>query len=324
MRTLLALFLSTVLLLSNVGLLAQTSSGIARRIQFGPSLPATCSPATGDIFFVVSGGTGTPYYCDTVNHWATWTGGGGGGTAPVIVSLDTDGVAPGNCTVIGGSGSCTASPTTGTGSTPGVAITHNLGTQIVEAVCINAAGAWLGGITASTMAITDGVNGTVNLTTISFNGATVAKCGVATMSMGPKGDPGSTGSTGPAGTNGTNGTNGANPPPGCSFDGSGSTVTLNSICYYRATYACTLSTSYSIMAIGSSPTATIDVFKIAAGSALPTASIISSSTPALATGNAVIGTTAWTSTTVTLNDMFAFKVTAVANATWLDIALKCN
>lgn len=112
--------------------------------------------------------------------------------------------------------------------------------------------------------------------------------------------------------------------PGCTFDGGGSTITVNSICYARVRQACTLTTSYSITAVGSSPTATVDVFKVAAGTALPTSSIIASSAPALSTGNAVVGTTSWTSTAVSADDMLAFKVTAVSNATWLDISLRCQ
>ncbi len=89
-------------------------------------------------------------------------------------------------------------------------------------------------------------------------------------------------------------------------------------------YACTLSTSYEIQAVGSSPTLTLDVLKIAAGTALPTASIIASSAPALATGNAVVGTTVWTSAAVTADDQMAIKVTAVSAATYIVASFKCQ
>ena len=73
-----AIAAALLLLASNVGL-AQTSSGIARHIQWGSSLPATCSPTTGDVFFVVSAGpVGSFYTCTAPNTWAA--GGGGGGT----------------------------------------------------------------------------------------------------------------------------------------------------------------------------------------------------------------------------------------------------
>jgi hypothetical protein len=112
--------------------------------------------------------------------------------------------------------------------------------------------------------------------------------------------------------------------PGCSFDGAGSTIALNSICYSRVRAGCTLSSSYQIIAVGAAPTATINVLKVASGTALPTSSIVSSSMPTLAAGNAVVGATVWTTAAITPEDILAFKVTAVSNATWLDISLKCN
>jgi hypothetical protein len=108
------------------------------------------------------------------------------------------------------------------------------------------------------------------------------------------------------------------------IDGGGSTITNNSIGYRRMTDDCTLGTYFSIMATGASPTFTVDVFKVAVGTALPTSSIISSSNPALSTGNAVVGTTAWTNPTVTADDIIAVKVTAVTNATWAEVRFKCQ
>lgn len=53
---------------------AQPQSGIARHVTWGSSLPATCSPSTGDIFFLTAAGpTGTLYTCTAAN---TWTAGG--------------------------------------------------------------------------------------------------------------------------------------------------------------------------------------------------------------------------------------------------------
>ena len=75
MRT---IFAALLLLASNVGL-AQTSSGIARHVVWGTSLPATCSPQTGDVFFLITGGTGALQVCSATN---TWSAAGGGGGSP--------------------------------------------------------------------------------------------------------------------------------------------------------------------------------------------------------------------------------------------------
>lgn len=70
-----------LLLLSALSLVlpanGQISSNTARHIIASTSLPSTCSPNTGDVYMLVAAGpTGTPYYCDTPNHWTVWTGGG--------------------------------------------------------------------------------------------------------------------------------------------------------------------------------------------------------------------------------------------------------
>lgn len=62
--------------------MAQTGpqSGVVN-FQSGGSLPSTCSPIPIAIFYVVSGGTYTPYYCLSTNTWTQFGGGGGiGGT----------------------------------------------------------------------------------------------------------------------------------------------------------------------------------------------------------------------------------------------------
>jgi hypothetical protein len=108
---------------------------------------------------------------------------------------------------------------------------------------------------------------------------------------------------------------------GASFDGMGSVVLVNSIAYQRVKYAKTI-TGWSIMAEGTSPTCTIDIFKIATGTTLPTSSICASALPALATGNALKSTTltGWT-TSIADDDMLAFKVTACSAAIKITIKL---
>jgi hypothetical protein len=103
--------------------------------------------------------------------------------------------------------------------------------------------------------------------------------------------------------------------PSTTFDGQGSIVQINSIRYFRVLAATTI-TGWSIIAEGSSPTCTIDVYKIASGTTLPTSSITASAQPALSTGNAVKSTTltGWT-TSWSADDMIAVKVTACSAAT---------
>ena len=56
----------------------------------GSSLPAKCSPNTGDIWFLLTGAhAGVPYYCDSTNHWSVWTGGSSGATGATGVTGPT-------------------------------------------------------------------------------------------------------------------------------------------------------------------------------------------------------------------------------------------
>lgn len=99
------------------------------------------------------------------------------------------------------------------------------------------------------------------------------------------------------------------------FDGQGTVCLVNTIKYFRARAAGTIS-AWSIIAEGTSPTCTLDIFKIADGTTLPTSSITASALPALATGNALYSTSmgGWT-LTFAANDMFAVKITACSAAT---------
>ena len=84
---------------------------------------------------------------------------------------------------------------------------------------------------------------------------------------------------------------------------------------------------WSILADAINPTATIDVWKIASGAALPTNAntITAAAEPALAAGNAIRSTAipGWT-VTVAADDIVGFNVDALANATWLQIMVICN
>jgi hypothetical protein len=97
---------------------------------------------------------------------------------------------------------------------------------------------------------------------------------------------------------------------GAHFDGMGSIVLVDTIVYFRAKSAMTI-TGWSIVAEGTSPTCTLDIWKITA-----------SAKPALSTGNAVKSTTltGWT-TAVSADDIFAIKVDACNAATKISLTL---
>jgi hypothetical protein len=81
------------------------------------------------------------------------------------------------------------------------------------------------------------------------------------------------------------------------------------------------------MAVDSGGTATIDVWKIATGTAVPTVSntITASAIPAISTGTAKRSTTltGWT-TAVSLGDIFGFNLSASSGATQASLVLECQ
>src|SRR5690349_5207684 len=63
--------MSRYLLISLFALSLQAQPpGPASHILFGTSLPAKCSPKSGDVFFLVTGTTGSLKTCVAVNTWA--------------------------------------------------------------------------------------------------------------------------------------------------------------------------------------------------------------------------------------------------------------
>lgn len=114
---------------------------------------------------------------------------------------------------------------------------------------------------------------------------------------------------------------------GATFDGQGSSILLNTVTYFRMTKSGTIN-SWSILALGSSPTCTLDIWKIADGTVLPTVadSITPLGKPALATGNAIssTNTTGWTTTSFTAGDMFAIRVDAISNATFINFVINAQ
>jgi len=110
---------------------------------------------------------------------------------------------------------------------------------------------------------------------------------------------------------------------GMNFNAGGSAIAVNSISYIATVpFAGTISAWDLCVDTG---TATVDVFKIATGTGLPTASITASATPAIASNNCLHSTTltGWT-TSVAAGDRLAFKVTAISAATNISIVLEVD
>jgi len=93
---------------------------------------------------------------------------------------------------------------------------------------------------------------------------------------------------------------------------SASALVVNQVGYLTVPFSCTI-VGWAIMV--DAGTLTIDVLKIATGTAVPTASITASATPAISTGTAIYSTTltGWT-TSVAAYDILGFKIT-VTNGT---------
>lgn len=99
-------------------------------------------------------------------------------------------------------------------------------------------------------------------------------------------------------------------------------LTASSIVYATCPFAGTI-TAWNICA--DAGTCTIDIWKIASGTAVPTVAntITASALPALATGTAIHSTTltGWT-TAVAANDIFAFQLKTVSGAKFISIDLQ--
>lgn len=97
----------------------QFGGATARHIGGGASLPAACSPNTGDIYTViVIGVSSTPYFCDSPNHWALFGGGGGSGVTSLAGTAN-------QITVSAATGAVTLSFPTGGVTLPGTTTLAN-------------------------------------------------------------------------------------------------------------------------------------------------------------------------------------------------------
>jgi len=111
---------------------------------------------------------------------------------------------------------------------------------------------------------------------------------------------------------------------GGSFDGGGSALTAGGVTYFTVPFACTIS-AWNITVDGG--TATVDIWKIATGTAIPTNtnSITAAATPAISSGTAIHSTTltGWT-TSVAANDIVGIALEAVATATTVNLTVQCD
>jgi hypothetical protein len=105
------------------------------------------------------------------------------------------------------------------------------------------------------------------------------------------------------------------------WDGNGSFVSTGNTRYVVLPNSGTIN-GWSIVAIGTSPTMTVDVLYQASGTTLPTASIAASALPALSTGNVISSTTltGWTSS-LAAGGVLGFRISASANILQAKIAL---
>lgn len=107
-------------------------------------------------------------------------------------------------------------------------------------------------------------------------------------------------------------------------DTTGSALSSGGVVYYTVPYSCTIS-AYNIAV--DAGTATFDIWKIASGTAIPTAanSITAAAPPSIGSGTAKHSTTltGWT-TSVTANDVFGIQLNTVATAKYAEIDLQCN
>lgn len=111
---------------------------------------------------------------------------------------------------------------------------------------------------------------------------------------------------------------------GIVFDGGGSAVTVNKKNYITCPFAGTI-TGWNITV--DTGTCTIDVWKIATGTAIPTVAntITAAALPAISTGTAKHSTTltGWT-TAVAADDIFGFNLSAVSGATLISFNLEIS
>jgi hypothetical protein len=110
---------------------------------------------------------------------------------------------------------------------------------------------------------------------------------------------------------------------GIAFDGGGAALVSGGVRHYFVPYSCTIAGWNITVDTG---TATVDIWKIASGTAIPTVAntITAAALPAISTGTALHSATltGW-STAIAANDIVAFKLNAVSGASYVSLVLEC-
>jgi hypothetical protein len=111
---------------------------------------------------------------------------------------------------------------------------------------------------------------------------------------------------------------------GATFDGGGSALTSGKTYFVTIPFSCAISAWNIAVDIG---TATVDVWKVATGTAIPTVSntITASAQPVISTGTAIHSTTltGWT-TAVSANDIVGINLKTVSSATLVSVGVECD
>jgi hypothetical protein len=108
------------------------------------------------------------------------------------------------------------------------------------------------------------------------------------------------------------------------WDGRGGFIGTGNTRYKSMPFSGTI-TGWSIVAIGSSPSCTIDIWHKTYSTSLPTvANTIMGTKPALSSGNVIRSSslTGWTPVAFSAGDIFGFNIDACSNATWISITLE--
>lgn len=115
---------------------------------------------------------------------------------------------------------------------------------------------------------------------------------------------------------------------GGSFDGGGAALTAGKTTYVTVPFACTISAWNILVDTG---TATVDIWRVATGTAIPTVAgtITAAAVPAISAGTAIHSTTltGWCGTGTCLiaaNDIIGVNLKVVASATYLNMVVECG
>jgi hypothetical protein len=114
---------------------------------------------------------------------------------------------------------------------------------------------------------------------------------------------------------------------GASFDGGGSALSPAKVVYVTVPFACMVQAWNILVDTG---TATVDIWRVGTGTALPVAGDaitgVGAGRPAIAANTAIHSTnlTGWSSTSIVKNDILGFDLQAVASAAFLNFVVECQ